>query len=286
MTTTASLEAGRRFVEREGRLLERRVAATLFGGEDPAGALDALMGYRNEDGGFGHGLEPDKRAPASQPLDVEVAFGTMECIERLDEGAVLAACDFLASIGPGVGCLVRDAFDFPRAPHWGDWAIVPSLNPTAGIVAHLWRWGVEHPWREGATAFCWDELERGLPTESHAFGEVLAFLDAVPDQDRAQAFVAGLHSFVGGLEVFRHDPADRSYGVTPVHFAPSPTSRWLGLFERDLVERHLDALAGAQCDDGGWPISWETIGPAAVQEYRGVETLRALRTLRSFGRLA
>ncbi|MHB1582840.1 MAG: hypothetical protein ACYCU7_09050 [Acidimicrobiales bacterium] len=286
MTTTASLEAGRRFVEREGRLLERRIAASLFGGEDPAGALGALMGYRNEDGGFGHGLEPDKRAPASQPLDVEVAFSTMECVGRVDEGAVTAACDFLASIGPGVGCLVGGALDFPRAPHWGEGAVVPSLNPTAGIVAHLWRWGVGHPWREAATAFCWDELERGVPTESHTFGEVLAFLDAVPDQPRAQVFVGQLGSCTSRLEVFRHDPADPSYGVTPVHFAPSPASRWLALFDPDLVEAHLDALVAAQCDDGGWPISWETIGPAAVQEYRGVETIRALRTLRSFGRLA
>lgn len=285
MTTTASLEAGRRFVEREGRLLERRVVASLFGGEDPAGALRALMGYRNDDGGFGHGLEPDKRAPASQPLDVEVAFGTMECIGRVDEHAVLAACDFLASIGPGVGCLNRDALDAPRAPHWLEWAVAPSLNPTAGLAAHLWRFGVGHPWREQATAFCWDELEQGLPTESHAFGEVLAFLDVVPDQDRAVAVAAQLGPWVSRLEVFRHDPADRSYGVTPLHFAPSPTSRWLALFEPGVVERHLDALAAAQCDDGGWPISWETIGPAAVQEWRGVETLRALRTLRAFGRL-
>jgi hypothetical protein len=29
--------------------------------------IDALRGYRNPDGGFGHALEPDLRCPASQP---------------------------------------------------------------------------------------------------------------------------------------------------------------------------------------------------------------------------
>ena len=42
--------------------------------------VDAVAAYRNDDGGFGHGLEPDKLAPASQPLDVEVA------LERLVDG--------------------------------------------------------------------------------------------------------------------------------------------------------------------------------------------------------
>jgi len=107
MTLSASLDKGRHFVLTEGRLLERRIMATLFEGADAAGALDALAGYRNDDGGFGHGLEPDKRTPRSQPLDVEAAFQVMEAVGRVDETFVLAACDFLMTIGPGVGCLTK-----------------------------------------------------------------------------------------------------------------------------------------------------------------------------------
>jgi hypothetical protein len=283
MTKTASLDDARRFIRREGRLLERRVLATLLDGEDASGALDALAGYRNEDGGFGHGLEPDKRAPTSQPLDIETAFQVMDTIGRVDESFVIAACDFLASLGPGVGCLVPSALEFPLAPHWGEWALAPSIIPTAGLVAHLWRWGVDHPWREKATAFCWGELERGVPAEAHAFGEALAFVDAVPDGGRADALTADLERALPGLELFHHDPAP-DYGLTPLHYASSPSSRWLVLFGEDVIARHLDALAGGQREDGGWAISWETIGTAAVQEWRGIETLRAIRTLRAFGR--
>ncbi len=283
MDTTA-LDRARDFMLTHGRLLERRVMATLFEGADPGGALAALAGYRNPDGGFGHGLEPDKRAPTSQPLDVEVAFGVMDAIGRPDPDLIAGACGFLATLGPGSGCLTASALDFPAAPHWGEFALAPSLNPTAGLVALLWKWGVDHPWRDEATAFCWDRLGTGLPGDAHAFGEVLAFLDAVPGRARANTLSGALTAQIPALELFRLDPGASGYGLTPLHYAPSPDSRWVSLFGAATIEGHLDALAAAQCPDGGWPISWETVG-VAQQEWRGMETLRALRTLRAYGRL-
>ncbi len=285
MEQKPSFASATRFIVREGRLLERRVLASLFEGENPAGAVRALAAYANEDGGFGHGLEPDKRAPTSQPLDVEVAFQVMELLGRVDKAMVDAACDFLQTLGDGVGCLVPGALAFPRAPHWGEWALGPSLNPTAGLAAYLWRVQADHPWRDRATEFCWRELEDGLPVEAHSFGEVLSFLDAVGDRRRAESMMGAVPEALAALELFHLEPSADGYGVTPLHYAPSPASRWIGLFEPELIDRHLDALAASQCEDGGWPISWETIGPAAVQDCRAVETLGALRTLRAFGRL-
>jgi hypothetical protein len=255
----------RRFLYAEGRLLERRLFGVLFEGAGADGVVDAVRGYRNPDGGFGHGLEPDKRVPDSQPLDVEAAFWAMDTAGRFDHDLARAACDFLQRTGPGVGTLTESYRDYPRAPHWGDFALAPDLNPTAGIAAMLWRWDVDHPWREAATAFCWERIDAGLPEDAHGFGEVLAHL--------------------GSLRMFRLDPAEPGYGVTPLHYAQAPDSRWAGLFEPSVIEAHLDALAADQREDGGWPISWEPIGPAAGYDCRGAETLRALRTLRAYARL-
>jgi hypothetical protein len=107
----------------------------------------------------------------------------------------------------------------------------------------------------------------------------------VPDRSRADDVAAKAAAHLGSLRMFRLDPAEPGYGVTPLHYAQAPDSRWIGLFKPSVIEAHLDDLAGAQRDDGGWPISWETIGPAAESDCRGAETLRALRTLRAFGRL-
>jgi len=275
----------RRFLYAEARLLERRLFGVLFEGAGADGVVDAVRGYRNPDGGFGHGLEPDKRVPDSQPLDVEAAFWAMDTAGRFDHDLARAACDFLQRIGPGVGTLTESYRDYPRAPHWGDFALAPDINPTAGIAAMLWKYDVGHPWRQAATAFCWERIDAALPEDAHGFGEVLAFLAHAPDRSRADDVAAKAAAHLGSLRMFRLDPAEPGYGVTPLHYAPAPDSRWAGLFEPSVIEAHLDALAADQGEDGGWPISWEPIGTAARYDCRGAETLRALRTLRAYGRL-
>ncbi len=78
--------AGRDFILREGRLLERRLFATCFEGAPATGVVDAVSAFRNDDGGFGHGLEPDVRCPASLPVDVEVAFQALATARAADRG--------------------------------------------------------------------------------------------------------------------------------------------------------------------------------------------------------
>ena len=57
------------------------------------------------------------------------------------------------------------------------------------------------------------------------------------------------------------------------------------MFADGVVGTHLDALIGKQQEDGGWPIAWPAVSPACELEYRGVVTLKALKTLRAYGRL-
>ena len=111
--------AARAFLDREGRLIERRLAAVLFDGADAAGVVDAVRAYRNPDGGFGHGLEPDKRCPASLPIDVEcaldillVASGDGADERSTDwsgglnlEDLVICACDWLGSVAAPDGAV-------------------------------------------------------------------------------------------------------------------------------------------------------------------------------------
>ena len=275
----------RNFVYSHARLLEQRLFEVVFEDASPDGVVAALRAYGNSDGGFGHGLEPDKRVPHSQPLDVQVAFQVMEAAGAMDHDLVMGACDFLTGLGSGVGCLRGPFSTYPHAPHWEEWATKPSLNPTAGIVGALWRWGVDHPWRAAATTFCWTELQRGLPTDAHAFANVLDFLASVPQRSDPGAFIPMLGDHLGSLSMFNLSLAADGYGLTPLHFAPAPDSPWAYLFDDAVINAHLDALERNQQPDGGWPITWETLSLTACFECRGAETLRALQALRNFGRL-
>jgi len=285
--------AGRDFIYREGRLLERRLLATRFEGAPAAGVLDALRGYRNDDGGFGHGLEPDKRCPASLPIDVETALQAMVTAGITDRAMVLAACDFLAEVAAGAGQdgAVPLAFpvieSYPRAGHWTEWTYAPALNPTAGLAGLCLRLGAEHPWVTAASAWCWEQIDGAvLPADAHSLSEVLVFLAHCPERDRAEAAATRVRDRLDDAEMFLADPDAPGYGLTPLSFAPDAGSPWRVLFSQEMIEAHLERMLGDQQADGGWPISWEPPGEAARLEWRGIVTLAALRTLASYGRLS
>jgi hypothetical protein len=284
--------AADRFLHREARLVERRLFATCFLGASPIGVIGALRGYQNDDGGFGHGLEPDKRCPASLPIDVEAAFQAYATAGATETGLIQRACDFLAGVAEraGAGGAVPLAFpvieQFPRAVHWAEWTYTPGLNPTAGLAGRLYRLGVQHPWLEEAAAYCWRQLEAGqLIDDAHELAEVFVFLEHAPDRDRADKHAEALAGTLAEVNMFRLDPAADGYGLTPLHLAPQPGSRWRTLFTETQIDGHLDKLVADQQPDGGWPITWEPPSEAALLEWRGIVTLEALRTLTAYARL-
>jgi len=284
--------AGRDFILREGRLLERRLFATCFEGAPAAGVVDAVTAYRNMDGGFGHGLEPDKRCPASLPIDVEVAVQALAAAHVAPVELLTATCDYLAAVADKAGCggAVPPASAviaaYPRAAHWTDWTYEPGLNPTAGLVGTLWQLHVQHPWVLQAASFCWDQIDNHpLPDEVHALREVLVFLEHAPERERADLAAKRVHEHLESTSLFHSDPDEPGYGLSPLEFAPLATSRWRALFGDELLARHLDKVQRDQQADGGWPVTWEPPSQASFLEWRGMITLGALRTLTSYGRL-
>jgi hypothetical protein len=285
--------AGHRFLISQARLLERRLFATIFLGQPGAHVVDALRGYQNDDGGFGHALEPDKRCPASLPIDVEVAFQAMAAAGAADEHMIVRACDFLAATAAraDAGGAVPPAFpvieQFPRAAHWTDWTFAPALNPTAGLVGLLYQFGIDHPWRAQGAEYCWQQLAAGDPPgDAHTLSEVMIFLANVPDRDRADEHARAIAAHFADVSMLHLDPDAEGYGLTPLQLAPEPGSRWRHLFTDAQIDGHLDRLLKKQQDDGGWPISWEPPSEAATLEWRGVVTLDALRTLTAYGRVS
>ncbi|WP_327638550.1 hypothetical protein OHB24_09315 [Kribbella sp. NBC_00482] len=275
--------AGRDFVRRDARVLERRLFATVFEGADPRGVVDALRGFQNADGGFGQGLEPDKRCPDSLPLDVEVAFDTLLAADARDEEMVRRAADWLdrTATDDGAVSLCGPAVEgYPRAEHIAEWTYQPGINPTAGLVGRLHKLGIEHPWRDRAAAWCAAQLAGGFPEDAHGMLEALIFLESTSDVDFDR-----VREWLPKLGHYRADAADPTYGVTPLQIAPTPDSFWRPLFTDAQLDAHLDRLVEDQQDDGGWAITWEPPGPAATLEYRGIVTVGALETLKVYNRL-
>jgi hypothetical protein len=71
----------------------------------------------------------------------------------------------------------------------------------------------------------------------------------------------------------------------PLFFAPEPDSIARRRFDDATIDAHLDHLAAAQQDDGGWTFNWLAWSPVAAAEWRGVMTVEALHLLRANQRL-
>jgi hypothetical protein len=245
-----------------------------------------VAAYRNDDGGFGHALEPDLRAPASQPAAVEMALRIMDAADAWDERLVRDAIDWLTSIAPAEGgatFVLPTLSQGPHAPWWVPAEGNPvSLIQTGQIAGVLYARGFTHPWRDAATEVMWRGIDQLTDPNAYEMFGVLAFLQHVPDRARAENALQRIGPMLRALVAL--DPNAEGETHSPLDFAPLPDSIARSLFDDATIETHLDHLAGAQLEDGGWTFNWPAWSPAAEADWRGFLTVDALRVLRANGR--
>ncbi|MET9185752.1 hypothetical protein [Streptomyces tendae] len=293
------LARAERFVWLTARVLEQRLFAYHFRGGDPGPVETALDAYRNEDGGYGHALEPELRGPVSQPLHTACALRVLDAVGRCGGQRAERVCRYLTSVSTPDGAL-----PVTRAGRSGDPAapFVPvvadppgELLVTGPVVGLLHRNDVWHAWLFRATDFCWQAAESLVSPHPYEVEAALAFLDAAPDRPRAQAAADRLGRLVreqclavldpddlGGCPVPPgHGPGEHRF---PHDYARDPRSLARAWFTDDEMARSLDFLAAGQEGDGGWPVRRRRWAPVPALEARGRVTLDALCTLRAYGR--
>jgi hypothetical protein len=283
------------FMATHARLLDRRRFELLTGEGDRDAALSALNAYRNPDGGYGHGLEPDLRSRTSQPGPALHAFEVFAELAPVTAPEAAALCDWLETVtlpegGIPFGVHVPDPAGC--APFWaGADPDAPSLQITAVVAATAHRVAAHdpavaaHPWLARATRFCMDAVR--AKTELHALelAFTLWLLDAVhATEPEAAELIAllgehippdGLVHVAGGLE---------DEMMRPLDFAPLPGTPVRALFAPDVVAAELDRLERAQEADGGWRVDFASYSPVAELEWRGYQTVKAVSILRANGR--
>ena len=185
------------FIASNARLLDRRRLELALGGGDPEATLAVLAGYRNPDGGFGWGLEPDSRAPAGQPVAALHAFEVLEEVAPVTSPMAAGLLDWLDRNSLPGGAL---PFALPGGAYAGSapmWATAgtasPSLHMTAvvlGIAHRVARHDprvAAHPWLGRATEWAATEIGKlGGPTHAIEFRYVLQLLDALDAGDELQ----------------------------------------------------------------------------------------------------
>lgn len=274
------IERARNFIWHNARTLEQRWFEHAFDGGSADAVVQAVLAYRNDDGGYGYALEPDHRGPTSQPLHVLRAlqmFGEVNAPEQAE--GVLGWLDKACPDGT-VPFGLSTSKDHPKAP-WVAADDQGGLLLTAQIAAALHALKITHSWLARADDYCWQQIDGLTETHPYELRAAVMFLDEAPDRKRAE---------LAGAKLRHLKPSTEGYasgeGMAIYDYAAKPTSVARGWFTDEEFGRSLDELEHAQQEDGGWNFGWPAFTPVTEFEWRPIVTIEALLTLRRYGRIS
>jgi hypothetical protein len=288
----------RSFLATHGRLLDRRRLDLHLGRGRAEDVPAALAAYRNADGGYGWALEPDLRAPGSQPVGALHAFEVLAEVGAAGGGHAVGLCDWLASVTLPDGGLpfalpIDDADAAGSAPFWcrADPAR-SSLHATAMVAALAHQVaehdpGVrDHPWPARAAEYCLREIGRlEAPGSAHEFCFALQFLDAACDVlPGAAAELRRLGRHLPATGTLAVQGGVEGEALRPLDISPRPGRPLRELFTAEVIAADLDRLAAEQREDGGWHVDFVSHSAAGALEWRGYATVRAVTILRAHQR--
>ena len=291
---TVDLSAAANFLAGSARVLDRRRFDLLFGGGEVAPVLAAVDGYRNPDGGYGWGLEPDLRSRTSQPGGALHAFEVFGDVGPAAAERAVELAGWLTSVTlPDGGLPFALPIPDPAAcaPFWaGADPRTSSLQITAIVAGAAHRAAVHvpqlamHPWLARATTYCLEAIADPGPAHPMELAFAVQFLDAaarsapgvadVLHRLRARVPADGLLHVTGG--------AAEEY-MRPLDFAPLPGGPARALLAPSVIDADLERLAAGQQADGGWAVDFDSYSPAARLEWRGYRTVQVLSLLRDNG---
>jgi hypothetical protein len=295
----------RDFIKANARDLEQALYAYTFEDGSSDAVYEALAAYQNEDGGFGHGLEPDLQLADSSVLATTVAFQHLRAMgASVDNPLVRGGMAYLmAMYNPDIEAwpiIPPNVDDAPHAPWWVYDDDLASrwggflVNPRAEIIGYL------HDYPSLAPGAMRDALTRAVVAyaEQHA-GEIGMFdvlcyvrlvgTEALPASVRDR-LMTSLAPVVEALVV--KDPCRwDEYVLTPLEVVDGPDAPFAALLS-DSMAANLDHEIAHQAENGAWEPKWTWGGlhpeawARARQAWSGILTVRTLHVLRRFDRLA
>ena len=291
-----SFEKAKLWINVNGRPLEKARLRVIFEGASSDETLSALKAFQNEDGVFGHAIEPDLRTPDSSVLGTSIAFQILRSlpVEQAIKDISFPAIQFLLSSYDfkemSWRIIPRSAEFFPHAPWWNqagreEYFSGFHLNPTAEILGYLPKFDPALGER------VLKELRNIKEIEMHDF---LCCKRLSESSNLSDSFKQNLLTQLDRLldSCVVRDPQKWSgYGLRPLQVADSPNSIFINKLQESEVENNLDYEIDTQNVSGVWlptwtwrdkfPNEWEK----AKNEWSGIITLEKLVILKKFGRI-
>jgi hypothetical protein len=303
-----AFDRARDFIKTQARPLDRALFEHRFERASADLVTAELACFQNDDGGFGHALEPDLRTPMSSALATEIGLRTLEELGCASDhpmvaGAVRFLLETFDSEQQVWRVIPRDANDHPHAPWWRDedGSLARTFDdfliiPRASIVGllHYYAALVSADWLAELTEHTVATLETIADDAFAGGGDSLRYaLRLVETRALPQSYKDRL---VPRLRILSRkfvscDPQEwGGYVATPLKVAPTPDSLVADELRAGL-EMYLDYQIDHQTPEGTWEPTWTwgdfypNVWEQVKLEWRGTLTLEVLTALQAFGRI-
>lgn len=256
--------------------------------------LAALAHYQNEDGGFGHGLEPDLRTKKSTIIATTVAMQILESVgaeNRLmaDDGLQYLITHFTEGNWQAIH---EGANDAPHAPWWR-YEASETLNFNANPGAEVIRYLINRRAMATETPALIERAITYIKTTELDMHELLCFvrLYECGGLEKAHRLEILPYLLSNGFKLVNVETRDwEEYCLTPLGVVTHSASVFAEFFS-DTIEANFKFLIEQQQDDGCWQPNWSWAGefPAtwkkAETEIKAELSLKNLQQFAAFNRL-
>lgn len=299
-------DKARTFMYRNARPLDMARFQYHFENGSREAVLNALSYYQNEDGGFGHAVEPDCWNPHSTPLHSSTAGDIIREIDCEDAGhpVIQKLLKWYASgdcfNGKTWEMVVASNNDYPHAPWWHMGSVSScntDYNGTAQIAGFILRYAQpgSELYRLGVRIAneAVDALDPSELNDEHTCACYVRLLEFIVRAGATEQFPCELLEQRLHEAVKRLITADTSqwggYVCRPSRFMNSRDSAFYPE-NRELAEYECGHIRRTQLADGSWDIPWGWQGYAeawAISKnwWKGQVILENLLYLRGFGEI-
>lgn len=292
------------FIKKNGRELDCQLYSLYFENGFKENVIKALKKYQNNDGGFGHGIEPDFRSPSSSPIGTTMAIEYLEKIRVLkDNSVIIKAVDYLAkSFNQSLQkwrAVPQDVNQYPHAPWWHidektGFCVIDSgwENPTVEILGYLHQYLNDFPSikLEELTQKAIDLFlgNKNKMESEHSLYCYLIFYDHTPEKYKIQIKSKLCELIKGTVNQNINDWSDK-YVPMPLQFINDPKSPFYSLIA-ELVDKNLDFLIKMVEKKEAWFPTWkwgqyEADWEKARIEWTGKNAVNNLIILKKFERI-
>lgn len=303
-----TLKKARTFIYRNARPLDLARWQYHFEGGSKEAVLTSLAAYQNEDGGFGHALEPDAWNPNSSPIQTWTATEILREIDFTDNThpIIQGILSYLASGKDFDGKFwyntVRSNNDYPHAPWWhtdSNSTCHNSYNPTACLAgfivrfadrdSDLYRLGCRIA-KEAYDAYFEQDLLGDMHTAACYIRlwqycdetGMVDVIDLTALKERLREQVQ--HSITKNTAEWK-----TGYICKPSQFFNTRSSIFYS-DNRDIADYECDFIIKSQLDDGCWNIPWGWNGypeewSISKNWWKGNGAILNMLYLKGFGKL-